>query len=42
MLVVYFSASGHTEAVAQTIAEATGGDLFEITPAEPYTDDDLD
>ena len=42
VLVVYFSASGHTEAVAQTIAEATGGDLFEITPAEPYTDDDLD
>ena len=42
VLVVYYSASGHTEAVAQTIAEATGGDLFEITPAEPYTDEDLD
>ena len=42
VLVVYYSASGHTEAVAQTIAEATSGDLFEITPAEPYTDDDLD
>ena len=23
------------------IAQATGGDLFAITPAEPYTDDDL-
>lgn len=41
VLVVYYSATGNTEAVAQTIAEATGGDLFTITPAEPYTDDDL-
>lgn len=41
VLVVYFSGSGHTEAVAQTIAETTGGDLFEITPAEPYTEADL-
>lgn len=41
VLVVYYSATGNTEAVAQTIAEATGGDLFAITPAEPYTDDDL-
>ena len=41
VLVVYYSASGHTETVANYIAEATGGDLFEITPAEPYTDEDL-
>ena len=41
VLVVYYSASGHTETVANYIAQATGGDLFEITPAEPYTDDDL-
>ena len=41
VLVVYFSASGNTEAVANYIAEAAGGDLFEITPAEPYTDEDL-
>jgi flavodoxin len=41
-LVVYYSASGNTEAVANTIAHAVGADLFEITPAEPYTDDDLD
>ena len=41
VLVVYFSASGHTESVANYIAQATGGDLFAITPAEPYTDDDL-
>ena len=41
VLVVYYSATGHTEGVANYIAEATGGDLFEITPAEPYTSDDL-
>ena len=41
MLVAYFSATGNTERVANAIAEATGGDLFEITPADPYTDDDL-
>lgn len=41
VLVVYYSASGNTAAVAQTIADATGADLFEITPVEPYTDDDL-
>lgn len=41
VLVVYYSASGHTETVAGYIAQATGGDIFEITPVEPYTDDDL-
>ena len=42
VLVVYYSATGNTEAVANMIAEATGGDTFEIVPAEPYTDNDLD
>ena len=41
MLVVYYSASGNTETAANYIAQATGGDIFEITPAEPYTSDDL-
>lgn len=41
-LVVYYSATGNTEGVANYIAEATGGDLFELEPVEPYTDDDLD
>ena len=41
-LVVYYSASGNTERVAQEIAAAAGADLFEIVPTEPYTDDDLD
>lgn len=41
VLVVYFSAQGHTEAVAGYIAEATGGDVFELVPVDPYTADDL-
>lgn len=41
-LVVYFSATGSTERIANMIAEATGADVFVITPAEPYTDADLD
>ena len=41
-IVVYFSATGNTEQVAAVIAEATGGELFELEPVEPYTDADLD
>ena len=41
-LVVYYSATGNTEQVANYIADITGGDLFELEPAEPYTSDDLD
>ena len=33
VLVAYFSASGITKKLASTLAEATGGDLFEIVPA---------
>ena len=40
-LVAYFSASGTTARVAKDLAAATGGDLFEIAPAEPYTRADL-
>lgn len=40
-LVVYFSATGNTEEAATYIAEITGGDLFELEPAQPYTDEDL-
>ena len=39
ILVAYFSRSGNTEAMANLIAEQTGGTLFEIAPATPYTDD---
>ena len=41
VLVAYFSATGTTKGVAERIAALTGGDLYEILAAEPYTDDDL-
>lgn len=40
-LVVYYSATGSTKAIAETIADTVGADLFEITPVDPYTSDDL-
>ena len=41
VLVAYFSATGTTAGVAEKLATATGGDLFEIKPEQPYTGDDL-
>ena len=41
-LVVYFSATGTTKGVAEKIAAITDADLYEIVPAEPYSDADLD
>lgn len=41
ILVAYFSASGVTKGVAQRLAKAVGADLFEIRPAVPYTQADL-
>ncbi len=41
-LVAYFSATGTTRAVAENLAAATGADLFEIAPEQPYTAADLD
>lgn len=41
-LVVYYSATGNTKAVASYIADALGADTFEIIPAEPYNSEDLD
>lgn len=41
VLVAYFSATGTTKKVAEKIASITGGDLYEIVPAEPYTTEDL-
>lgn len=41
-LVVYYSASGNTEAVARYIAEAANADTFELVPVEPYSEEDLD
>ena len=42
ILVAYFSASGTTAGAARSIAQAVGGDLYEIRPATPYTRADLD
>ncbi len=41
VLIVYYSATGNTETAANYIADATGGTLFELEPAESYTDEDL-
>ena len=41
ILVAYFSATGTTKRVAEKIAELTSGDLYEIVPANPYSDADL-
>lgn len=41
-LVAYFSATGTTAKAARSIADITGGELFEIAPQQPYTDADLD
>lgn len=43
MLIAYFSASPsrRTEQVAHRIADVIGADLYEIVPAVPYTQDDL-
>ena len=40
-LVVYFSATGTTKAVAQEAAGLLGADLYEIVPTQPYTEADL-
>ena len=42
ILVSYFSASGNTKRVAENVANAVDGELFEIEPKEKYTEEDLD
>lgn len=41
VLVVYFSCTGNTKKAAEKIAALTGGDIYEIVPAEPYSAADL-
>lgn len=41
ILVVYFSATGSTKAIAESIADGLQADIYEIVPKEPYTDADL-
>ena len=40
-LVVYFSNTGNTKAVAEHIASGLDADIYEIVPEDPYTDADL-
>lgn len=40
-LVVYYSATGSTEEVANIIAESINSDIFKLEPVKPYSDDDL-
>ena len=37
-LVLFYSWSGNTRRVAQSIAQKTGADLFELQPVTPYSD----
>ena len=39
ILIAYYSQKGHTRAAAQRIQALTGGELFEIKPADPYPED---
>lgn len=41
VLVVYFSATGNTKRVAETIANHENATIFEIKPTQPYSDSDL-
>ncbi len=41
VIVAYFSCTDTTKGVAEHVAEETRGTLYEIAPAESYTDDDL-
>lgn len=37
VLVAYFSATGNTARVAKRLADVVKGELYAITPAQPYT-----
>lgn len=41
VLTVYFSAEGRTAGLAKKISELAGGELFEISPEEPYSASDI-
>lgn len=39
--VIYFSCTGNTRTAAERIRDMTGADLYELTPEQPYTSEDL-
>ena len=41
-LIVYYSAQWHTKAIAEKVAKELNADLFEVKPAEDYSEADLD
>ena len=41
ILIAYFSATGTTKKIANNLAQATSGDLFEIKPQVAYSSEDL-
>lgn len=41
VLIAYFSATGTTARIAEKLATVTGGIIYKITPAQHYTDADL-
>ncbi len=41
ILIIYFSATGTTKAVAGNLQTALNADIYEIVPEQPYTDADL-
>ncbi len=41
ILIIYFSATGTTKAVAENLQTALSADIYEIIPEQPYTDADL-
>lgn len=42
VLIVYFSGTGTTRSAAKKVKKATGGKLYQIKAADPYTSADLD
>lgn len=40
-LVVYFSVTGNTKTIAETLAKKQNTDIYEIVPEQPYTSEDL-
>ncbi len=42
VLVVYFSATGNTKSIAESIQNVLNADIYEIVPQQSYTSEDLD